>query len=110
MRKFRKTKSAIKIHSLLNLQNNIPSFFSITDDSVHYVNILDELVIDIGAFYVIDKGYVDFERLYNLNIISAYLVTRAIMNLQFKRIFSYQADKSLGLICNESIVLTGFYP
>lgn len=108
--KFRKTKGAVKIHTLLNLQNNIPSFFSITDGSVHDVNILDELVTEIGAFYVIDKGYVDFERLYNLNINSAYFVTRAKTNLQFKRVYSHQVDKSLGLICDQSIALTGFYP
>ncbi len=108
--RFRKTKSAIKIHTLLNLQNNIPSFFSITDGSVHDVNILDELTTEIGAFYVVDKGYVDFDRLYNLNINSAYFVTRAKANLQFKRIYSHQVDKSLGLICDQSISLTGFYP
>jgi transposase len=108
--KFRQTKSAIKIHALLNLQNNIPSFISITDGSVHDVNILDELVAEIGAFYVIDKGYIDFERFYKLNISSAYFVTRAKENLNFKRIYSHQVDKSLGLICDQSIFLKGFYP
>jgi hypothetical protein len=108
--KFRKTKSAIKIHTLLNLQNNIPSFFSITDGSVHDVNILDLLITETGAFYVIDKGYIDFERLYKLNINSAYFVTRAKENLQFKRVYSHQVDKSSGLICDQSIFLTGFYP
>jgi hypothetical protein len=107
--KFRQTKSAIKIHTLLNLQNNIPSFISITDGSVHDVNILDELVAEIGAFYVVDKGYIDFERLYKLNISSAYFVTRAKENLNFKRIYSYQVDKTLGLICDQSILLKGFY-
>lgn len=108
--KFRKTKSAVKIHTLLNLQNNIPSFFSITDGSVHDVNILDELLTEIGAFYVIDKGYIDFERLYKLNLNSAFFVTRAKSNFQFKRIYSHKVDKSLGLICDQSIHLTGFYP
>ena len=109
--KFRKTKSAIKIHTLLDLQNNIPSFISITDGSVHDVNILDELITEIGAFYIVDKGYIDFERLYNLNNNSAYFVTRAKSNFQFKRIYSQQVDnKSLGLICDQSIVLKGFYP
>lgn len=108
--KFRKTKSAIKIHTLLDLQNNIPSFISITDGSVHDVNILDELITEIGAFYIVDKGYIDFERLYNLNNNSAYFVTRAKSNFQFKRIYSHQVDKSLGLICVQSIVLKGFYP
>ena len=108
--KFRKTKGAIKIHTLLDLQNNIPSFISITDGSVHDVNILDDLITEIGAFYVLDKGYIDFERLYNLNINSAFFVTRAKSNFQFKRIYSHQVDKSLGLICDQSIVLKGFYP
>ena len=108
--KFRKTKGAIKIHTLLDLQNNIPSFISITDGSVHDVNILDDLITEIGAFYVLDKGYIDFERLYNLNNNSAYFVTRAKSNFQFKRIYSHQVDKSLGLICDQSIVLKGFYP
>ena len=108
--KFRKTKSAIKIHTLLDLQNNIPSFISITDGSVHDVNILDDLITEIGAFYVLDKGYIDFERLYNLNNNSAYFVTRAKSNFQFKRIYSHQVDKSLGLICDQSILLKGFYP
>jgi len=108
--KFRKTKSAIKIHTLLNLQNNIPSFFSITYGSVHDVNILDELITEMGAFYVVDKGYIDFERLYKLNLNSAFFVTRAKSNFQFKRIYSHKVDKSLGLICDQSIHLTGFYP
>jgi IS4 transposase len=84
-------------------------FISITDGSVHDVNILDELVTEIGAFYVVDKGYIDFERLYKLNISSAYFVTRAKENLNFKRIYSYQVDKTLGLICDQSILLKGFY-
>lgn len=108
--KFRKAKSAIKIHTLLDLQNNIPSFISITEGSVHDVNILDELITEIGAFYIVDKGYIDFERLYKLNINSAYFITRAKSNFQFKRIYSHQVDKSLGLICDQSIFLKGFYP
>jgi hypothetical protein len=107
--KFRKTKGAIKIHTLLDLQNNIPSFISITDGSVHDVNILDNLITEIGAFYIVDKGYIDFERLYNLNINRAYFVTRAKSNFQFKRIYSHQVDKSSGLICDQSIFLKGFY-
>lgn len=108
--KFRSTKSAIKIHTLLNLQNNFPAFINITDGSVHDVNILDELITEIGAFYILDRGYTDFERLYSLNIGNAFFVTRAKSNLQFKRIYSHHVDKSLGLICDQSIYLTGFYP
>ena len=107
--KFRTTKAAIKIHSLLNLQNNIPAFICITEGAVHDVNILDELITEIGAFYIIDKGYTDFERLYSINKNNAYFVTRAKSNLQFHRIYSHQVDKSLGLICDQSIYLTGFY-
>jgi hypothetical protein len=107
--KFRSTKSAIKIHTLLNLQNNIPAFINITDGSVHDVNILDDLITEIGAFYIIDRGYTDFERLYRLNTSNAFFVTRAKSNIQFKRIYSHHVDKSLGLICDQSISLTGFY-
>lgn len=108
--KFRQTKSAIKIHTLLNLQNNIPSVISITDGSVHDVNILDELIMETGAFYIVDKGYLDFERLYSINTNNAYFVIRAKSNMQFKRVYSHQIDKSLGLICDQSILLKGFYP
>jgi hypothetical protein len=73
--KFRKTKSAIKLHTLLNLQNNIPSFIHITDGSVHDVNVLDILITEIGAYYIIDKGYIDYERLYSLNLNNSYFVT-----------------------------------
>lgn len=108
--KFRPTKSAVKIHTLLNLQNNIPSVISITDGSVHDVNILDELIMETGAFYIVDKGYLGFERLYSINTNNAYFVIRAKSNLQFKRVYSHQIDKSLGLICDQSILLKGFYP
>ncbi len=108
--KFRTTKAAVKIHTLLNLQNNIPAFICITDGSVHDVNILDELITEIGAFYIIDRGYTDFERLYSLNNSNAYFVTRAKSNLQFNRVYSHQVEKSLGLICDQAIFLTGFYP
>lgn len=107
--KFRITKAAIKIHTLLNLQNNIPAFIYITDGSVHDVNILDELITETGSFYIIDRGYTDFERLYSLNNNKAYFVTRAKSNLQFHRIYSHHVEKSLGLICDQSIFLTGFY-
>ena len=108
--KFRSTKGAIKVHTLLNLQNNIPAFINITDGSVHDVNILGELITEIGAFYIIDRGYTDFERLYSLNINNAYFVIRAKSNLQFQRVYSHQVDKSQGLICDQLIFLKGFYP
>jgi hypothetical protein len=108
--KFRSTKSAIKIHTLLNLQNNIPAFINITDGSVHDVNILDGLITEIGAFYIIDRGYTDFERLYRLNTSNAFFVTRAKSNLQFKRVYSHHINKSSKLIYDQSIFLAGFYP
>lgn len=74
--KFHSTKSAIKIHTLLNLQNNIPAFINITNGSVHDVNILDELITEIGAFYIIDRGYTDFERLYRLNTSNAFFCNK----------------------------------
>ena len=101
--KFRKTKGAVKLHTLLDLQSNIPSFIHITDGSVHDVNILDILVTEIGAYYVIDKGYIDYSRLYSLNLNNAYFVTRAKSNMKFRRIYSHNIDKSTGLICDQTI-------
>jgi len=107
--KFRKTKSAIKLHTLLNLQNNIPSFIHVTDGSVHDVNILDVLITEIGAYYIIDKGYIDYERLYSLNLNNAYFVTRAKSNMKFRRVYTHKIDKSTGLICDQTIVFTNYY-
>ncbi len=107
--KFRKTKSAIKLHTLLDLQNNIPSYIYITDGSVHDVNILDILITEIGAYYVIDKAYIDFDRLYSLNLNNSYFVTRAKSNMKFRRIYSQKVDKSAGLICDQIIVLANYY-
>ena len=107
--KFRKTKSAIKLHTLLNLQNNIPAFIHITDGSVHDVNILDVLITEVGAYYIIDKGYIDYERLYSLNINNSYFVTRAKSNMKFRRVYSNKIDKSTGLICDQTIVFTNYY-
>ena len=107
--KFRKTKSAIKLHTLLDLQNNIPSYIHITDGSVHDVNILDYLITEMGAYYVIDKGYIDFDRLYMLNLNNSYFVTCAKSNMKFRRIYSHQIDKSTGLICDQTIALINYY-
>ena len=113
--KYKKTKSAIKLHTLLDLQNNIPSFIYITDGSVHDVNILDLLVTEVGAYYVMDKGYIDFQRLYNLNQGNAYFVTRAKTNMKFRRVYSNKVNKTDGVLCDQIIVLTtpktqGKYP
>lgn len=107
---FRKHKGAIKLHTLLDLRGNIPSFIKITDGKVHDVNILDELVPEPGSFYVMDRGYLDFERLYNFQQFSSFFVIRSKSNFKFRRLYSHPVDKSIGLICDQTILLTGFYP
>jgi len=105
--KFRKHKGAIKMHTLLNLRGRIPEFIRITDANVHDVNILDELIPEPGSFYVMDRAYIDFERLYLLNQCGTFFVVRAKSNLDFRRIFSKKIDKSTGILCDQIIVLTG---
>ena len=105
--KFRKQKGAIKMHTLLNLRGSIPEFIRITDGKVHDVNILDELIPEPGSFYVMDRAYIDFERLYLLTNCCAFFVVRAKSNLDFRRISSQKVDKSTGVLCDQLIVLTG---
>jgi len=105
--RFRKTKGAIKLHTLLNLRGNIPVFIEITDGKVHDVNILDVLIPEPGSFYIMDRGYIDFARLYLLLLYGAFFVVRAKSNLQFRRLYSRPVDKSTGLKCDQTIVLTG---
>jgi len=105
--KFRKTKGAIKLHTLLDLRGNIPTFLCITHGKVHDVNILDELIPEPGAFYIMDRGYLDFERLYVLNQCMAFFIIRSKRNTKFRRLYSRQVDKSTGLRCDQTIVLTG---
>jgi len=105
--RFRKTKGAIKLHTLLDLRGSIPTFISITDGKIHDVNILDDLIPEPGAFYVMDRGYLDFERLYVLNQCMAFFIIRSKRNTKFRRIYSRIIDKSTGLRCDQSIVLTG---
>jgi len=105
--RFRKTKGAIKLHTLLDLRGNIPSFISITDGKVHDVNVLDELVPEPGSVYVMDRGYLDFERLYLLNQCMAFFIIRSKRNTKFRRLYSHEIDKSTGLRCDQTIVLTG---
>lgn len=107
--KFRRTKAAIKLHTLLDLRGNIPSFIHISDGKLHDVNVLDQLIPESGAFYIMDRGYLDFERLYLLTQCAAFFVTRAKSNLQFRRLYSHPINKSTGLQCDQTIVLTGFY-
>ena len=106
---FRKAKAAVKLHTLLDLRGNLPTFISITDGKMHDVNILDELVFEPLAFYLMDKGYLDFARLYRINQASAFFVTRAKTNLAFKRIYSKKVEKEPGLRCDQTIKLTTYY-
>jgi transposase len=106
---FRKRKAAIKLHTLLDLKGNIPTFIHISDGKLHDVNALDLLPLEVGAYYIMDRGYLDFERLNEFNQVPAYFVTRAKSNTKYKRRYSHPVDKSTGLICDQTIVLTGFY-
>ncbi len=105
--KFRKTKSAIKLHTLLDLRGNIPSFIHITEGKVHDVNVLDVLMPEAGAFYVMDRGYLDFARLYALTQGFSFFITRAKKNTRLRRLYSHPVDKSTGLRSDQTIVLTG---
>ena len=112
---FRKYNGAVKMHTLLDLRGNIPSMIWITDGKVHDLNILDELIPEPGAFYIMDRAYIDFLRLHNLHLCSAFFVTRAKKNLQYRRIYSQPIDKATGLRCDQIIRLTGpkssqYYP
>ena len=106
---FRSTKAAIKLHTLLDLRGNIPSFLHISDGKLHDVNVLDLLLPEPGAFYVMDRGYIDFDRLFQLHEAKSFFVTRAKSNLKAQRRYSHPIDRSTGLICDQTIVLTGFY-
>ena len=106
---FRQTKAAVKLHTLLDLRGNIPSFIHISDGKLHDVNVLDILMPEPGAFYVMDRGYLDFTRLYQLSQACAYFVIRAKSNLQCRRVYSHPIDKSTGLRCDQTVALTGFY-
>jgi hypothetical protein len=107
--KFRKKKGAVKIHTLLDLRGSIPVFIRITTGKIHDVNILDELIPESGAFYLMDRGYLDFDRLYQFELENAFFVTRAKSNFKFRRLYSHQVDKSTGLKCDQTIILTGYY-
>lgn len=104
---FRKRKGAVKLHTLLDLRGNIPTFIYISDGKLHDVNVLDILPLEPGAFYVMDRGYVDFERLYAITRAAAFFVTRAKSNLKFRRLYSRQVDRATGMICDQTIVLSG---
>jgi len=106
---FRSTKAAVKMHTLLDLRGNIPSFIFISNGKMHDVNILDDLLPEAGAFYIMDRGYLDFERLARLDDAGSFFVTRGKSNLKAKRRYSHPVDRSSGLVCDQTVVLTGFY-
>ena len=106
--KFRQHKAAVKMHTLLDLHGNIPTFISITDGKVHDVNILDGILPEAGAIYVMDRGYIDFERLYVFTLSSAFFVVRTKSNLLLQRRYSHPVDKSTGVRSDHVVILTAF--
>ena len=104
---FRTTKSAVKMHTLLDLRGNIPSFIHISNGKLGDVNVLDVLVLEAGAIYVMDRGYLDFSRLYMMHQAQAFFVTRAKSNTLLRRVYSTPVDRSAGIICDQTIALTG---
>ena len=106
---FRSTKAAIKLHTLLDLRGSIPSFIYISDGKMHDVKVLDLLQPEPAAFYVMDRGYLDFERLARLDDAGSFFVTRAKSNTQLRRRYSRYVDRSTGLVCDQTVVLTGYY-
>jgi transposase len=103
--KFRKHKAAVKMHTLLDLHGNIPTFIRITDGKVHDVKILDEILPEAGAFYVMDRGYIDFERLYAFTLSSAFFVVRTKQNVLLQRRYSHPVDKSTGVRSDQTVIL-----
>jgi hypothetical protein len=106
---FQSTKAAIKLHTLLDLRGNIPTFIHISDGKLHEVSILDQLVPEPGAFYIMDRGFLDFARLYRLHQAGSFFVTRAKSNTKAGRRYSRPVDRSTGLVCDQTIILTGQY-
>lgn len=104
--KFRKHKAAVKMHTLLDLHGNIPTFISITSGNVHDVNILDEILPEAGAFYVMDRGYVDFERLYVFTLSAAFFVVRTKSNVLLQRRYSHSVDRTTGVRSDHTVILT----
>jgi hypothetical protein len=106
---FRSTKAAIKLHTLLDLRGAIPAFIHISDGKLHDVNVLDMLSFEAGAFYVMDRGYVDFSRLYTLHQAGAFFVTRAKSPMDARRVYSADVDRATGVICDQRVMLNGYY-
>ena len=108
--RFRKTKGTVKLHALLNLNGSIPGFIHISDGKLHDVNVLDYLLPDPGAYYIMDRGYLDFERLYEIHTCKAFFVTRAQSNPALARRYSRPVGRATGIICDQTVVLTNFHP
>jgi hypothetical protein len=108
--KFRKHKGAVKLHTLLDLRGSIPTVVIITHGKVHEVNILDQLSFEAGAFYVMDRGYLDFTRLYKLHLASAFFVTRARKRFDFRRLYSQPVNRATGVICDQTVMLVNPVP
>ena len=106
---FRSTKAAVKVHTLLDLRGNIPTFIHISDGKMGDVNVLDIMPIEAGAFYVMDRGYLDYARLYGMHQTGAFFVTRAKRGMDSRRVYSAPADRGHGIICDQTIALNGFY-
>ncbi len=107
--KFRKHKGAVKLHTLLDMRGQIPTVVIITHGKIHEVQILDQIVFQAGAFYLMDRGYIDFQRLHKLHLASAFFVTRAKKNFDFKRLYSQPVARATGVICDQIVRLSGFY-
>lgn len=106
---FRSTKAAVKMHTLLDLRGSIPAFIHISDGKMHDVHVLDMLPIEAGAFYIMDRGYLDFSRLYTMHQCAAFFVTRAKSNMNARRVYSAPVDRTTGLVCDQTIALNGQY-
>lgn len=105
---FRFTKAAIKLHTLLDLRGNIPSFIHISDGKMGDINVLDILPMEAGAFYIMDRGYLDFARLYTMHQAGAFFVTRAKSNFNARRVYSASVDKTTGVVCDQTMALNGY--
>jgi hypothetical protein len=106
---FQSTKAAIRLHTLLDLRGNIPTFIHISDGKLHEVSVLDQLLPEAGAFYIMDRGFLDFERLYRFHQAGSFFVTRAKSNTRLQRRYSHRVDRSIGLLCDQTVFLTGQY-
>ena len=106
---FRTTKGGIKLHTQLDLKTSIPTFILITNALVHDVNALDYITFEANSFYVMDRGYVDYRRLYHIHQCQAFYVTRAKDNMDYRRLYSHKVDKSIGVLCDQTIMLNGYY-